>query len=320
MVTWRMSADDVAVIFEIQKYSTEDGPGIRTTVFFKQCPLRCAWCQNPEGIDKLPSLQWYKGKCIGCETCVKTCPAGAITIDEDGIHIDRTKCTACGTCAEECPSTAMKLFGESRSVETLLDEVGKDAAYYERSGGGVTASGGEPLVQAGFLARFFERCKSHGISTAIETCGLASKSAFEKVLPQVDLVMYDIKEIDPDKHEAFTGVRNDAILENCAWLAETLKDQGKPLWIRTPLVPGYTATDENVLGIAAFILDRLGKNIDRWDLLAFNNLPADKYERMDIGPWVFKGTPLLSKEDMGRYCQIATQAGVPNVHGGGLVK
>jgi len=315
--TSNFDGEDTATVFEIQKLSTEDGPGIRTTIFFKSCPLVCAWCQNPEGIDRQTSIQWFKRKCIGCRTCVQTCPKGAIMLEEAGIHVDRDKCDACGKCADACPSTAMKMFGSTWSLAALVTEVAKDKAYYDTSGGGITASGGEPMMQAPFLAKFFERCKAIGISTAIETCGLAPKHAFEDVLPYIDMVMYDIKEIDPELHEQFTGVKNDLILANCTWIAGELARTAKKLWIRTPVIPGYTATEENIRGIADFIISELNNQVDRWDLLAFNNLPADKYERMDK-PWIFKGKSLLTKTEMEGFQSIAIAAGIANVHWSGL--
>ncbi len=309
-----------AVIFEIQRYSTEDGPGIRTTVFFKQCPLRCAWCQNPEGLQREPSIQWYKVKCIGCESCVDACTAKAIRKDGDGIHIDRVKCTACGSCVDACPSTALKAFGRSMPIEALVDEVAKDMAYFVRSGGGITASGGEPTLQQDALVRFFSSCKARGISTAIETCGATTTAVLEHLFPHVDLFMYDLKEIDPDKHKAFTGMSNDKILDNCRWLANHIDGSGKQLWIRTPLVPGYTATEENVTGIAGFIAKELSGTVQRWDLLAFNNLPADKYGRMDNGMWALKGVPLMTRREMDRFQVLARASGVPLVCWSGITR
>jgi pyruvate formate lyase activating enzyme len=309
-----------AAIFEIQRYSTEDGPGIRTTVFFKQCPLRCAWCQNPEGVEREPSIQWYKVKCIGCESCVDACPEKAIMKDEAGIHIDRKKCKACSTCVDACPSTALKAFGRSIPIENLVNEVAKDLAYYTQSGGGITASGGEPLVQADAVARFLSACKVRNISTAIETCGATTTAVLDRLLPHVDLIMYDVKEIDPRKHLAFTGMSNDRILDNCRWLAAHVDGSEKQLWIRTPLVPGYTATEENVKGIAKFIATELKGKVHRWDLLAFNNLPADKYERMDKGKWVLKGAPLLTRREMEHYLSLAKASGVPLVCWSGITR
>ncbi|MEX2683467.1 MAG: glycyl-radical enzyme activating protein [Candidatus Sigynarchaeota archaeon] len=309
-----------ANIFEIQRYSTEDGPGIRTTVFFKQCPLRCAWCQNPEGLHREPSIQWFKVKCIGCESCVKACTKKAIMRAVDGIHIDRRACTSCGACVEACPSTALKSFGRIMPIETLVDEVAKDVAFYDQSGGGVTASGGDPAVQADAVALFLSTCKARGIRTAIETTGATTVAVLELLLPHVDLFMYDLKEIDPEKHKRFTGISNDKILENCKWLASRVDGKEKQLWIRTPIIPGYTATDENVSGIAKFIAKELGGKVQRWDLLSFNNLPADKYERMDLGKWVLKAVPLLTRREMEHYLDLARASGVPVVAWSGLTR
>jgi pyruvate formate lyase activating enzyme len=314
------TAGTTAAIFEIQRYSTEDGPGIRTTVFFKQCPLRCVWCQNPEGIEREPSIQWYRIKCIGCESCVESCPERAIRKGDDGIRIDRNKCTACGSCVDACPSTALKEFGRAVPTGSLVDEVAKDLAYYKQSGGGVTASGGEPSMQPEAVARFLSACKARGISTAIETCGATTAAVFEMLLPHLDLVMYDLKEIDPAKHKAFTGMANDRILDNCRWLANHIDGSGKQLWIRTPLVPGYTATDENVIGIAKFIANDLGGKVQRWDLLAFNNLPADKYERMDKGKWALKAARLLTRREMEHFQSLARANGVPGVSWSGITR
>lgn len=313
-------APATVAIFDVQRHSMDDGPGIRTTVFFKQCPLRCAWCQNPEGIEREPSIQWYKVKCIGCEGCVEACPEKAIVKDGTGIHIDRQKCKACGTCVDACPSTALKTFGRNVPVEYLIAEVAKDKEYYTRSGGGITASGGEPLAQADAVARFLAGCKERGMPTAIETCGATTTAALARVLPHVDLIMYDLKEIDPRKHEAFTGMDNVRILENCKWIASRIDGKSKHLWIRTPVVPGYTATDENISGIARFIKNELNGKVQRWDLLAFNNLAGGKYERMDKSQWVLKDTPLLARREMMHFHELALASNVPQVCWSGVIQ
>ncbi|NVM52320.1 MAG: glycyl-radical enzyme activating protein [Candidatus Helarchaeota archaeon] len=314
-----MTEADSGYIFQIQKMSTEDGPGIRTTVFFKLCPLRCVWCHNPESIFKEPSIQWFKAKCIGCKTCIEVCPQQAITLDRDGIHIDRAKCKCCGTCVEECPSTALKKLGEHQSLDTLFHEVEKDKVYYEKSNGGITVSGGEPTLQPEFILKFLIKCKDAGFHTALDTCGYASKQIFEKLLPYVDLVLYDLKEIDSDKHAEFTGVPNEKILDNAIWLAKKLDERGKAIWIRTPLIPGFTATEENIRGIGKFIVEKLNNKIVRWDLLAFNSLAQAKYERMDW-EWVCKDSELFTKEQMERFSEIAQSTGVKNVQWSGLTK
>ena len=306
-------------IFEIQKLSTEDGPGIRTTVFFKECPLRCAWCHNPESIEKEPSIQWFKNKCIGCNSCVEICPENAIVLDDQGIHIDREKCKTCGDCVEECPSTALKMFGEYWTVEKLFKVLAKDKAYYDKSKGGITISGGEPTLQADFLLALLKKCKDNGISTALDTCGLSSQAIYSKLIPYVDLFLLDIKEIDSQKHKEFVAHPNEKILENIKWLANQLHEKGKELWIRTPIIPRYTATKENILGIANFIVEKLDNKITCWEILAFNNLASAKYRRMDM-EWDLKEDPIFTADEMDFFLNIAINAGAKNVKWSGLTR
>ncbi|MFX1572162.1 MAG: glycyl-radical enzyme activating protein [Promethearchaeota archaeon] len=306
-------------IFEIQKMSTEDGPGIRTTVFFKQCPLRCKWCHNPESLFKHPQLEWFKHKCIGCKTCIEICEEQALFFNEEGLLIDRQKCVNCGRCAEECPSTALHMIGEYWDLDNLFREIEKDKVYYTESNGGITISGGEPTVQSEFTLHFLKKCKDNGISTALDTCGYASKKIFEKLLPHVDLVLLDIKEIDKKKHKAYTGVTNDLILENAIWISKYVQKNNKEIWIRTPIIPKYTGTDENIKGIGEFIVNQLNNIPERWDLLAFNNLCSAKYERLDMD-WALKGFSVISRNEIEHFCKIAKSTGVKNVRWSGLVK
>ncbi|MHA1783487.1 MAG: glycyl-radical enzyme activating protein [Promethearchaeota archaeon] len=308
-----------AFIFEIQKMSTEDGPGIRTTVFFKQCPLRCAWCHNPESISKEKQLEWFEHKCIGCFTCLEVCKQGALSFTEEGLRIDREKCISCGTCVNECPSTALHMFGEYWTLDDLFHEINKDLVYYEQSNGGITVSGGEPTIQWEFVEAFLKKCKENGISTALDTCGYANKKIYERLLPHVDLILYDLKEIDSKKHQDFTGVPNDLILDNARWIARYMRENGKKMWIRTPLIPKYTATVENIKGIGEFIVKELDNIPERWDILAFNNLCISKYERLDMN-WALKDEPLLTEEEIEYFYKIAVDTGVKNVRWSGLTK
>jgi len=309
----------MALLFEIQKFSTEDGPGIRTTVFFKQCPLKCIWCHNPESILKKSQLEWFKHKCIGCKTCIETCQQKALSFDKNGLHIDREKCTDCGECAEECPSTALNMLGKLWKLEDLYYEIEKDKVYYTKSNGGITVSGGEPTQQPEFVASFLKKCKENGISTALDTCGYASKKVYEEILHYVDLVLLDIKHIDSEKHKEYTGVPNETILENAIWISNYLKENGKKMWIRTPIIPHYTATDENIKGIGDFIVNNLNNFPERWDLLSFNRLCVDKYSRLGLN-WILKDEPLMTKEEMESFSEIAKNAGVKNVHWSGMTK
>ena len=307
------------LIFEIQKMSTEDGPGIRTTVFLKQCPLKCIWCHNPESIQKKPQLQWLDHKCIGCKICIETCKQGALKLKKDGMHIDRDKCISCGECVQECPSTALNMYGKWWALEEIFKEIEKDKVYYTKSGGGITVSGGEPTMQPEFVLQFLKMCKENGISTALDTCGYTSKEIYKNLLPQVDMVLLDIKLIDSDQHKKYTGVPNERILENAIWMANYIKESNKKLWIRTPVIPGYTATDQNIKGIAEFIVNKLNNIPERWDLLAFNNLCTAKYERLDL-EWPLKDEPLMRKEEMEHFYELAKESGVKNVRWSGMTK
>ncbi|MFX1274087.1 MAG: glycyl-radical enzyme activating protein [Promethearchaeota archaeon] len=308
-----------ACIFEVLRMSTEDGPGIRTTVFFQQCPLTCKWCHNPESISNKPQLQWFKHKCIGCKTCIETCQNEVLSLDKNGLQIDREKCKSCGQCAEECPSTALVITAKWWNLNDLFHEILKDKVYYTNSKGGITVSGGEPTLHPHFLLRFLRMCKENGISTALDTCGIASQKIYEKLIPYIDLFLLDIKEIDSQKHKIWTGVSNEKILDNAVWLSNKLNENNKNIWIRTPIIPKFTATEENIKGIGDFIVQKLNNFPERWDLLAFNNLCSAKYERLGI-EWILKDETLLSKKTMDNLCQIAKTTGAKNVRWSGLTK
>ncbi len=306
MVTNRVSKEQPlqALVFSIQKMSTEDGPGIRTTVFLKTCPLHCAWCHNPEGIDPQPVTQWFKLKCIGCKSCVDACPQKALTLTQDGLRIDRTKCKGCGTCADACPSTAMEIFGKRYTLEELFEEVNKDRVFYAKSHGGVTVSGGEPTMQWKFLRKFLKLCKENAIHTALDTCGFNTQEVYEQLLPYTDLVLLDLKEMDPAKHKKFTQQDNSRILATAKWLGQ----QKVEVWIRTPVIPDATATEENIQAIGTFIRQYL-PNVTRWDLCAFLNLCKTKYERLGID-WLYKDADLLDKDTMEHLAEVGRSTGV----------
>ena len=287
------------ITFNVQRFSTEDGPGIRTTVFLKGCPLRCAWCHNPEGLEPHPDLVWYDVRCIAARECLSACPRNALDLTPEGMRIERAVCDGCGACAAACPAGALEVIGRRWSVEELLAEVCKDRVFYETSGGGVTFSGGEPLLQADFLAALLPRCKEAGLHVALDTCGALPWEWYERVLPWVDLALYDLKVMDPERHRAATGVPNDRILANAAGLA----GRGLPIWVRTPVIPGYTADLENIRAIGEFIRQRL-PTVERWDLLAYTNLGRPKYHRLGR-PYALEDTPLLTRADMEALWQAA---------------
>ncbi len=298
-------------VLEIQRMSTEDGPGIRTTVFLKGCSLGCKWCHNPESISFKSEVQWISVSCIGCESCISACAHGALSITDAGIAIDRNHCTACGNCVHVCPSGALEMLGRTWTADALVKELVKDAAYFRQSGGGITLSGGEAALQHEFCTEVLTLLRKEGIHCALDTSGKVPRSTLEKLLPLVDLMLYDIKEIDSLKHKEFTGSGNEQILENARFVAEFIKTNlhAPSLWIRTPLIPNATATPENLKGIGKFIAQNLRDAVQRWDLCAFNNLCRDKYARLGI-EWEYQHTPLITKEEMEYFADIARGSGV----------
>lgn len=264
----------MGVIFNIQRYSIHDGPGIRTTVFFKGCPLRCDWCQNPESQRKEPEIIFNKSLCTACLLCIEVCPVEANNCSETGLIVmDRKQCMQCGACARACPNRARRLSGERISVEDVLKEVLRDRAFYESSGGGVTLSGGEVTFQAEFAVEILKQCKIQGLNTAIETCGLCSWEVMQSVLEYTDLVLYDIKHIDASSHKTGTGHKNNMILKNAKNVAKK-----KAMKIRVPLIPEFNDSPRTIRQIAAFV--RTLPDHVEMELLPYNPLGEDKFERL----------------------------------------
>lgn len=310
-------------IIEIQRMSTEDGPGIRSTVFFKGCTLACEWCHNPESIPSRLQIQWVGSRCIGCQSCLQACEQNALSFDTDAITINREKCIGCGACVEACPSTAMETIGEDWSVDALLHEVLKDRTYFEKSNGGVTASGGEAAMQAEFVASFFQRLQAEGVHTALDTCGMVGKSALEKILPHTDMVLFDLKAIDEEQHKRFTGKAPKPIHDNLIFIKQWIQEHSNPsaLWLRTPIIPQRTADAGIVREIGEFIAEYIGAHFERWELCSFNNLCKDKYLRLGR-KWVFHDAELIERGTMENLVEIAKQSGVAasKVHWSGSVK
>jgi len=302
-----MSDPNTALILHLQRLSTEDGPGIRTTIFFKGCPLHCWWCHNPESIHTYPQMHWVENRCIGCETCLSVCPNGALSRLEDGqINIDWDLCRGCGQCAAACPTNALELLGKHISLNELTSELLKDRAYYRTGSGGVTASGGEPTLQSKFVSSLFKILQEEGVHTALDTCGACNLSALETILPFTDLVMYDLKTMDNEEHKRTTGQDNERILNNLIAIANGIKSKKyqSRLWIRTPLIPGITTQPGNLKEISDFLDQHVNGLVDRWELCAFNNLCRDKYRRLGVD-WQFSNTPLMSQSELDLCAQDA---------------
>ena len=261
------------LIFDVQRFCIHDGPGIRTVIFFKGCPLRCKWCQNPEGIDPSPEISFSLDRCIGCGECQKVCPIGAI-IPEGTERIDRNLCDRCGKCVEVCYAQALQLVGKLFTPEALLGEVIKDTAFFNTSGGGITLSGGEPANQHEFLAAFVPLAKEKGLHIAMETCGYAPYENLKAIIPFLDLILYDIKAVDRVLHKQLTGQDNEIILGNF----DRLLGAKAEIIVRVPLIPKLTATKKNLEDICLFLKEH---GIMKVNLLPYHKMGEAKLGKID---------------------------------------
>lgn len=266
-------------ILNLQRFSIHDGPGIRTLVFMKGCPLRCKWCSNPESQTSQPQLGWIASRCVGCGKCVDACPNKAIrSADENGIVTDWRQCAACGACVDACLYQAREIAGREITIARLIDEVEKDRDFYANSGGGVTVGGGEPLMQPDFVRAFLEQCHERWLHTALETCGHASWEHLNAVLDHVDCLNFDLKHMDPAAHRRLTGVTNSQILENLEKLLTT-RDHLQVV-IRVPIIPGLNDTDNNIHAMARFI-SGIGAG-PAIELLPYHRLGISKYSQFGM--------------------------------------
>ena len=293
-----------ALIANIQGYSIHDGPGIRTVVFLKGCPLRCRWCANPENLLDRVRVGFLANLCQHCARCAKVCPQGAILPDADR-RIDREKCDECAKCVEACFYGALIRYGKRMTVEEVFDQVRRDKIFYDSSGGGVTISGGEPLTHGDFVAELFTLCRGEGIHTCVETCGCVPQAAFEKVLSLTDTFYFDLKLMDSEMHREYTGQGNEQILSNARFLAE----KGADILFRQPLIPGVNSPEENVKATAAFIRS-LGREDLALQLIPYHRMGTSKYAALDI-PYTLEDMKPMAAEEVEAVRALYESCGVP---------
>jgi pyruvate formate lyase activating enzyme len=297
------------MIFDIRRFSIHDGPGIRTTVFFKGCQLRCLWCHNPESQSPLPELIIQPRRCTLCGECIEACPNGAIYRQADQLLTDRDKCQLCQVCAQTCPAEARQFTGHEMDTVEVMVEILRDRAFYDQSGGGVTFSGGEPLFQAKFLASLLQACKEVEIHTALDTCGFAPFHILNGLRDWVDLFLFDLKHLDDEHHHDLTGVSNQMILENL----ESLSGSGHDIYLRIPLIPTINDDPEHLKALARYVagLD----HVLRVDLLPYHATGKEKYARLDK-PFPMPSVEPISKERLGEIQALFQSYGIDTSLGG----
>lgn len=298
----KANRDKTGVIFNIQKFSVNDGPGIRTVVFLKGCPLHCKWCANPESQSTKVQILWDSKKCIGCHHCIDICHNHAISVKNNSIHITHSLCDGCKTCELECCGHALTHEGETKTVQQILDEVLQDRVFYEESGGGLTISGGELLTQPAFSIELLKAAKEEGLHTACETTAFASQETFAKVIENIDYILVDLKHWDTTKHLQYTGVDNTLILKNIRYAIES----GKTVLPRTPIIPNFNSSLQDAEAFAK-ILKQCGAN--RIQLLPFHQFGENKYTLLQED-YFYKDVPALHKEELEDYKNILIENGI----------
>lgn len=295
------------LVFDIQRFSIHDGPGIRTIVFLKGCPLSCRWCSNPESQSVKPVIMYQEMNCIHCGRCIAACKRGAININNKE-YINREICTACGECVNVCPASALTLKGKRMTVEQVIKELKKDAINYRRSGGGITLSGGEPLVQANFSKELLKACKAQGWHTAIETTGFANTEAVENVFPYIDLALMDIKNLNSDIHKKYTGASNEIILENAVRISKITK-----MVVRVPVIPEFNSSEQSILEICKFV--KTLNNIDTVHLLPYHTYGENKYKLLGRD-YLMKESRNLNSDEIDNLKRIVEDQGFTCMIGG----
>ena len=298
-------------IFDLRRYSIHDGPGIRTALFFKGCSLHCAWCHNPESQSFLPELLLRDGRCVLCEACAAVCPQGGIERRNGGMHTDRTRCTVCGVCVEVCCAEGRQIAGREVTVDEVMETILRDRPFYERSGGGVTISGGEPLGQPEFLLALLGASRNAGLHTALDTCGHAPWAVFEQVRSLVDLFLYDLKVVDNTRHIEMTGVSNEPILSNL----QALANHGHTIILRIPIVPGVNDDPANLEAAAELAASLPSGSLARLDLLPYHASAAAKYTAL-ARPFPLEGLLTPSPEQMTAIAGQFAHLEVPVTTGG----
>jgi len=294
------------LVFDIQPFSLHDGPGIRTTVFLKGCPMQCKWCSNPEGIDSEPTLSFQKSKCSNCLECVEICSTEALISVEGQLVVQHEKCNACGECIEVCPTDALKLYGYQATSQEIIDQVKKDKTFFKKSGGGITLTGGEVMMQPQFAKDILKLAKDDEINTCIETCGFARQKDYAAILDYVDIILFDYKITDPDEHKYYTGQSNEIILNNLKFLCEN----GAKIVLRIPIIPGINDTDEHFKALS--YISNQYKSIEKVEVMPYHNWGEHKYQEIGLKKSDHK-FETVSKEKVEQWVSRLKDMGCKNV-------